>query len=93
MSMKRAKPVNRVGRTSSASESLGFGPAPAKPQWEELVASRDEGEFKPYQLSAVFARNDLVAHSKFGKGIVLMVDGTKVEILFQDGARKLGHMG
>lgn len=90
--MKRAKPVNRGGRTSTQSEGpLGFGPAPETPKWEELVAPREEGDFKPYAMTATFARNDLVTHPKFGKGVVVMVDGAKVEILFQDGARKLGH--
>ena len=33
----------------------------------------------------------LIKHSKFGKGLVIGVDGARIEVLFEDGTKKLAH--
>jgi len=42
-------------------------------------------------MSTRFSKGDLITHPKFGKGLVLGVEGTRIEVLFQDGKKKLGH--
>lgn len=93
MSMKRARKTGSSGRSgdSEAAFPLFGTPQLETRGWEELVAARGDAAFKPYAPSVVFHQHDLIEHPKFGKGIVQLVDGAKVEVLFQDGARKLGH--
>ena len=42
-------------------------------------------------MSSKYAKGDLIQHPKFGKGLVLVVEATRIEVLFQDGKKKLGH--
>ena len=42
-------------------------------------------------MSSRYAKGNLILHSKFGKGLVLGVEGPRIEVLFQDGKKKLGH--
>jgi len=43
-----------------------------------------------YKITAVFAIGDLIEHKSFGAGIVNQLLGpTKVEVLFEDGLKKL----
>lgn len=93
MSMKRSKPSTRGAARQNDSDFL-FGRRPEiepEKNWEEHVASRPEEEFVPYSLKSHFAKGALVAHSKFGKGLVISVEGTHVEVLFADGTKTLGH--
>ena len=94
MSMKRSKQRSSgAGRGSSRDDdpppwTKPEGPEPA---WAD-IESRPAESFVPFALSSRFAKGDLILHSKFGKGIVLSVEGTRIEVLFQDGKKKLGHM-
>jgi hypothetical protein len=76
-------PTSVTGRGSSSS-----GP-PKPPKWKEAVADKPDAVFAPYSPTHTFARDALVSHSKFGKGIVVDVDGNKVHVLFEEGVRKL----
>ncbi len=49
--------------------------------------------FSPYATTTKFAKGALVSHSKFGKGLVVSVEGSRIEVLFEDGVKKLGHAG
>ena len=91
MSMKRSRRVSNTAKGSQSEGSFGFSSQSPPPTWNDLIEGKPESEFKPYAMSATFARNDLIQHPKFGKGVVTLVEGSKVEILFQDGAKKLGH--
>lgn len=95
MSMKRSKKASSSSSKGSQGEgSLGFNPPPsALPRWDEIVASQPDESFSPYSVGASFERNALVNHVKFGKGVVLGVDGKKIEVLFSDGVKKLAHGG
>lgn len=94
MSMKRSKQRSSgSGRYSSRDDD----PAPwnkpegPEPAWAEIDAKPAEA-FVPFALTSKYAKGDLLLHSKFGKGIVIAVEGTRIEVLFQDGKKKLGHM-
>jgi hypothetical protein len=93
MSMKRSKQRNSgPGRQSGRDDD---SPAWAKPEgpepaWAE-VESKPDASFIPFLLSSRYAKGDLILHPKFGKGLVLGVEGPRIEVLFQDGKKKLGH--
>jgi hypothetical protein len=92
MSMKRTKRASHgSSKDSDADGPFGFNKPGAPPSWAELTKDQPDAAFKPYSMSATFAKNDLVSHPKFGKGVVTLVESSRVEILFEDAARKLGH--
>ena len=92
MSMKRTKPRSS-GKSQDTDDDDGFWLTPSEPEksWEEQVANKADSEFIAYALTTRLEKGQLVTHPKFGKGIVLHADASKVEILFQDGKKKLGH--
>ena len=74
--------------------SFGFGKAPAaEPEktWEEAVAGQPDRAFVPYTLETPLAKGALILHSTFGKGVVIGVEPSRIEVLFSDGKKKLGH--
>ena len=93
MSMKRTKQRGAAaGRRSG--DYAGFGGSKDKePEkiWKEDVAGQPDSSFVPYALTNHYAKDTLLAHSTFGKGLVINVDGPRVEVLFETGMKKLGH--
>jgi hypothetical protein len=91
MSMKRSKQrTSGSGRNSGADDDVWAKPAPPEPTWAE-VEGKPEDSFLPFAMSSKYAKGDLIQHPKFGKGLVLVVEATRIEVLFQDGKKKLGH--
>lgn len=94
MSMKRSKQRTFGGRRDEPTEHYGFGKQPETAQeksWEEQIAGQPDEAFVSYSLTAHFPKGTLIQHPKFGKGVVLAVDGPRVEVLFSEGKKKLGH--
>ena len=89
MSMKRAK-----AKTGSRDKDTvtDFWAKPVEPEktWED-VADKPDDAFTAYSMAQKFTKGQLLVHPKFGKGIVMDVEPARVEILFQDGKKKLGH--
>jgi hypothetical protein len=94
MSMKRTKQrTSGSGRSAGDDEHDAWGkPAEPEPSWAEVDAKPDTS-FVPFALSSRYAKGNLILHSKFGKGLVLLVEGGRIEVLFQEGKKKLGHAG
>jgi hypothetical protein len=91
MSMKRSKQRSSgSGRFSGKDDDAWTKPSEPEPSWSEVEAKPDDA-FIPFALSSRYAKGDLIMHPKFGKGLVLTVEGTRIEVLFQDGKKKLGH--
>jgi hypothetical protein len=91
MSMKRTKQRSSgSGRSSDDDDKAWAKPASPEPAWAD-VDSKPDASFVPFALSSRYAKGDLILHGKFGKGLVLDVEGTRIEVLFQDGKKKLGH--
>ncbi len=91
MSMKRSK--QRSSGTSRSDEDdspVWAKPAEPEPTWAD-VESKPEGSFVAFAMSSRYAKGDLISHPKFGKGLVVGVEPTRIEVLFQDGKKKLGH--
>lgn len=93
MSMKRTRQTSQGPRDRGAETGPLFArKAPDAPKpWAELVQDVPEEGFLPYALSARFDKDARILHPKFGKGVVLRVDGARIEVRFSDGDRKLGH--
>ncbi len=93
MSMKRAKEVKRRGGRETEEGGGFFSPKTAAKvwDWEKDVASQPDDAFAKYAPKERFANHAFLVHPKFGKGIVIDVDPARVEVLFQDGPKKLAH--
>jgi len=59
--------------------------------WKEALAPKGAAEALPYRTTQTFVAGQIVEHAKFGKGVVLRVDGAKIEVIFKDGTRLLAH--
>jgi hypothetical protein len=57
--------------------------------WQRAIGGRDPSAAPPYRPSARFDAGALVAHPRFGVGVVARIEPTKIEVLFQDGPRLL----
>jgi len=97
MSMKRSKPrthsaTRRGGESGGAPFNFGDKPeAAAEKSWEEQVPGQPEDAFIAYSLQSTFTKGTLLQHPTFGKGVVIRVEPSRVEVLFSDGKKKLGH--
>ena len=90
MSMKRAK-AKTTGKEKDGTTDFWAKPAIPEKNWEEATTDQPDEAFAPYSMGTTFTKGQLVTHSKFGKGVVTDVEAVRVEILFQDGKKKLGH--
>ncbi len=92
MSMKRTK-QRGAGADRGKDSEVDFWAKPAAPEktWNEEIDGKPDDAFKPYVLSERYAKGQLIVHAKFGKGVVVDADTVRVEILFQEGKKKLGH--
>ncbi len=91
MSIKRSKTATR-GKARAGDGTL-FGAKNSEPKWnwKEHVSEEPEDAFLSYDMGNTFAKKALIKHSKFGKGLVIAVDGVRIEVLFEDGTKKLAH--
>jgi hypothetical protein len=94
MSIKRSKQRSFTSREQAEAET-GLGAKKVEPPkvWADETAGKDDAAFTAYSPSARFAKGALVLHAKFGKGLVVGVEGPRLEVLFEDGVKKLGHAG
>lgn len=90
MSMKRTKQrTSGTGRDSGETDPWAK-PAEPEPTWTD-VEGKPEESFVPFAMSTRYVKGTLISHPKFGKGLVLGVEPQRIEVLFQDGKKKLGH--
>ena len=90
--MKRSKQRN-FGRGSGTGDDDGFFKKPQEPEktWDQQMDGKEDTAFVPYAMQNRYDKGALILHTKFGKGVVVEVDATHVQVLFQDAKRKLGH--
>jgi hypothetical protein len=96
MSIKRTKQSSYNSRNRDyPSDGPMMGAKPSEPDksWADHMAGKAEDAFVPYSLAQRFDKGALVSHAKFGKGIVVNVEGSRIEVLFEEGTKKLGHGG
>jgi Zn ribbon nucleic-acid-binding protein len=78
----------RVRTTATATAKKDTAPRYHE-QWESALAGKDSSPVKEYDMEGKFKKEELVKHSTFGMGIVTMVAGTKMELLFSEGPKLL----
>ena len=88
--MKRSK-AKSSGKEKDGEVDFWAKPKTPEKTWEEAVEGKPDVDFIPYVMTEKLTKGQLVLHSKFGKGIVMEVETARVEILFQEGKKKLGH--
>ncbi len=55
-------------------------------QWEKATSGKMPSQFRKYDTKQRFLEGELLAHTKFGDGVVVRVlDAAKIEVLFRDG--------
>jgi hypothetical protein len=92
MSIKRTKQRSYgAGRGGSSEDDYFAKPAEPEKSWDEHMADKTDDQFTPYAMTNRYTKGTLILHSKFGKGVVTHVEATHVQVLFQEGAKKLGH--
>ena len=65
-------------------------PKGQKRAWGKLNEKFGDHHPRPFDISAALTANDVIDHPKFGIGfIVELINPRKVEVLFEDGLRKL----
>jgi hypothetical protein len=94
MSIKRSKPRSFGSRDQNEDET-GFGAKKVEPpkNWADETGGKEDAAFAPYAVTTKFTKGALLQHTKFGKGLVIDVEGARIEVLFEDGTKKLGHAG
>jgi hypothetical protein len=92
MSIKRTKQRSFGSRREGEDSAFG-DPKPAEPvkTWAEHMEGKGDDAFAAYAMSATFQKGAYITHTKFGKGVVIGVEGPRIEVLFEDGSKKLGH--
>ena len=73
----------------------GLGPQPPKARasrYQVLLKGKDMALAKSYSIKDSYALGDVVQHPSFGFGVATAVkDGTKIEVLFENGPKVLVH--
>ncbi len=92
MSIKRAKTASRgKGKDEGSDAGMGSSKSAPAPVWKDQVGAKPDDAFSAYALATTFQKGSLINHSKFGKGLVTNVEGARIEVLFEEGSKKLGH--
>jgi hypothetical protein len=72
-----------------------LGPQPGKARashYQELLKGKNMALAKRYSPKDKYAPGDVVEHPSFGVGVATALkDGTKIEVLFEDGPKVLVH--
>jgi hypothetical protein len=95
MSIKRSKQVyhGTTKRDAGDDEKKPSKDKAQKLNWAEQVQSQTDEAFVPYAQTGTFAKGAFVLHQVFGKGLVTAVEGSRIEVLFEAGVKKLVHAG
>lgn len=92
--MKRAKQVTRgKSRDDDLPSFMRSKEPPRTYTYADDVVGQPEASFVPYAMTTKYDKGALIAHPKFGRGVVVAVaaGGARIEVLFEDGTKLLGH--
>jgi hypothetical protein len=92
MSMKRSK-ARTTGPRDEAEADKAYFKKKVDPEktYEQEMEGKTDDNFAAFSMSQTYEKGALITHSKFGKGVVVFVEGSRIEVLFADGKKKLGH--
>ena len=92
MSMKRTRTRSySPSRRDEGPVTFSKQSQESEKSWDELIAGHPDEAFAPYSMKSKYERGGLISHPKFGKGIVTGVEDQRIEVLFAEGKKKLGH--
>ena len=89
--MKRTRSKSAAARGNNTTTDFWAKPVAEVQTWEQQTDGKADDAYAPYALAQHFALGQLIVHTKFGKGVVVDADALRIEILFEDGKKKLGH--
>lgn len=91
--MKRSRAKSGGSGRATGEEEDSYFAKPKEPEktWAEHLEGKGDDAFFIYAMTSRFSKGQLLAHPKFGKGVVIAVEGARIEVLFEDGPKKLGH--
>jgi hypothetical protein len=88
-------PVVRKKSDGAPKSSAGRRPpkkGELKQLWEDAIMGRSPEDFVSYRIDVQLLPGQLVRHKKFGDGVVSeLIEGDKVQVIFEDGPRTLIH--
>ena len=90
MSISRPKRVIHRRQDDKDGE-FNFITKPEPITWNGAVEGKEDKDFAPYSVKNTYTVGDLLMHPRYGKGVVSFVEDNKIDVLFEDGARKLAH--
>lgn len=92
---KPYKPGEAPRQVREREERGPMGPQPGKARashYQELLKGKNMALAKRYSPKDKYAPGDVVEHPSFGVGVATALkDGTKIEVLFEDGPKVLVH--
>ena len=91
--MKRSRAKSGGSGRAGGDEEDSYFAKPKEPEktWAEHLEGKGDDAFVPYAMTSRYTKGTLLTHPKFGKGVVVGVEGPRIEVLFEDGPKKLGH--
>jgi|GEM_PF-706685 len=94
MSIKRSKqPYRSSSSLRDKEEKKHSKDKKEEWNWMEVVQPEPPEKFLPYSINSTFAKGDFITHKVFGRGMVIAVEGNKIEVLFESGIKKLIQAG
>jgi hypothetical protein len=91
--MKRSKARSSAGARDSGMDDATYFKKTVAPEltYEQHMEGKADADFAPFAMTSTYQKGALITHPKFGKGVVTAVEGLRVEVLFAEGPKKLGH--
>jgi len=88
---KAPKAAKTTEKKAAAPRKVKVDPAAADcAEWAALLPSMNPEQAIPYDMNGTFKAKNLLLHAQFGLGIVqLVLPPNKIEVLFQDGKKRL----
>jgi len=85
---------SRTGRARKEGSATGATPRKRGNQYQELLKDKNMAHVKRYSPKDKYSPGDVVEHPTFGIGVARSPrDGTKIEVLFEDGLKVLVQGG
>ncbi len=96
-----AKPKAATSKTGTGTKTAA---KPARPsavetaweleqKWIDVLgqARRVHAQERPFALTTTFTLGQVILHSKFGDGVVVGIDGSRMTVRFKDGEKMMAH--
>jgi hypothetical protein len=91
MSIKRSRDLSRRPTPDYREASAAPKRAARRHSFDRDVAGLPAESAVAYGALYRHAKDDLIEHRVFGRGLVTRVEAERIEVLFRDGIKKLAH--